>query len=152
MLPETRLGRHIANQFVCCGTSPAANYEEACASESISDFVHKLSIVLKELLSRESGFGSLSKPICFLPSGSRIWKMNRKSFVTSSENRSLPPSRTSAVVRKILNLKFALCILHFAMIDLDFPRQFLSYQEDRFSKREPNPHLIIACVSAPQFT
>src|ERR1700722_7278071 len=51
-LPGTRLGRHIAGQLVRCGTSPASNYEEACATESRSDFVHKLKIVLKEL--RES--------------------------------------------------------------------------------------------------
>jgi four helix bundle protein len=51
-LPNTRLGRHIAGQLVACGTSPAPNYEEACAAESRADFVHKLKIVLKEL--RES--------------------------------------------------------------------------------------------------
>ena len=34
------------------GTSPAPNYEEGCAAESRADFVHKLSICLKEL--RES--------------------------------------------------------------------------------------------------
>jgi four helix bundle protein len=51
-LPETRIGRHIAGQFVGSSTSPAPNYEEACAAESRSDFVHKLKIVLKEL--RES--------------------------------------------------------------------------------------------------
>jgi len=51
-LPGTRLGRHVAGQLIRCGTSPAANYEEACAAESRSDFVHKLKIVLKEL--RES--------------------------------------------------------------------------------------------------
>ena len=51
-LPNTRLGRHIAGQLVRCGTSPPPNYEEACAAESRNDFVHKLSIVLKEL--RES--------------------------------------------------------------------------------------------------
>ena len=34
------------------GTSPAPNYEEACAAESRADFAHKLSICLKEL--RES--------------------------------------------------------------------------------------------------
>ena len=50
--PETRLGRHIAGQLIRCGTSPAPNYEEACAAESRSDFVHKQKIVLKEL--RES--------------------------------------------------------------------------------------------------
>ena len=51
-LPDTRLGRHIAGQLIRCGTSPAPNYEEACAAESRADFVHKLSICLKEL--RES--------------------------------------------------------------------------------------------------
>ena len=51
-LPETRMGRHIAGQLVRSGTSPAPNYEEACASESRADFVHKLMIALKEL--RES--------------------------------------------------------------------------------------------------
>jgi four helix bundle protein len=51
-LPDTRMGRHIAGQFVRCGTSPAPNYEEACAAESRADFSHKLSICLKEL--RES--------------------------------------------------------------------------------------------------
>lgn len=48
-LPDTRMGRHIAGQLVRCGTSPAPNYAEACAAESRQDFVHKLSIVLKEL-------------------------------------------------------------------------------------------------------
>ena len=51
-LPDTRMGRHIANQLVRCGTSAAPNYAEACAAESRKDFVHKLGIVLKEL--RES--------------------------------------------------------------------------------------------------
>ena len=51
-LPGSRIGRHIAGQLVRSGTSPAPNYEEACAAESKKDFVHKLSICLKEL--RES--------------------------------------------------------------------------------------------------
>src|SRR2546422_11678483 len=51
-LPVTRMGRHIGGQLVRSGTSPAPNYEEACAAESRADFVHKLSICLKEL--RES--------------------------------------------------------------------------------------------------
>ena len=51
-LPDTRMGRHIAGQLVRSGTSPAPNYEEACAAESRADFSHKLSICLKEL--RES--------------------------------------------------------------------------------------------------
>ena len=51
-LPDTRMGRHVAGQLVRSGTSPAPNYEEACAAESRADFAHKLSICLKEL--RES--------------------------------------------------------------------------------------------------
>ena len=53
-LPKSRLGRHIAGQLVRSGTSPGPNYEEACAAESRADFVHKLSIALKEL--RETHF------------------------------------------------------------------------------------------------
>lgn len=48
-LPETRLGRHVAGQLVRSGTSPAPNYAEARGAESRRDFVHKLSIALKEL-------------------------------------------------------------------------------------------------------
>lgn len=51
-IPDTRAGRHIAGQLLRCGTSPAPNYEEACAAKSTRDFIHKLSVVLKEL--RES--------------------------------------------------------------------------------------------------
>ena len=52
-LPNTPAGRHVAGQFVRCGPSPAPNYGEARGSESRNDFIHKLKIVLKELL--ESG-------------------------------------------------------------------------------------------------
>jgi len=48
-LPATRLGRHVAAQLIRSGTSAAPNYEEGCAAESRADFVHKLSICLKEL-------------------------------------------------------------------------------------------------------
>jgi len=53
-LPASRLGRHVAAQLIRSGTSAAPNYEEGCAAESRADFVHKLSICLKEL--RESRF------------------------------------------------------------------------------------------------
>ena len=52
LLPRTRFGQQIANQLVRSGTSPSPNYEEGRAAESRKDFVHKLSICLKEL--RES--------------------------------------------------------------------------------------------------
>ncbi len=53
-LPKTEAGKHIGGQLLHSGTSPGANYEEACGAESRADFVHKLSIVLKEL--KESRF------------------------------------------------------------------------------------------------
>jgi four helix bundle protein len=48
-LRRTAAGRHMANQMVRCGRATAANYAEARAAESRSDFIHKLRIVLKEL-------------------------------------------------------------------------------------------------------
>src|SRR5215831_13684800 len=48
-LPRTQHGRHISQQVLRSGTASAANYGEARAAESRSDFIHKLRIVLKEL-------------------------------------------------------------------------------------------------------
>src|SRR5207248_1744658 len=48
-LPKTVAGNHIAGQVLRSGTSPAPNYGEVRGTESHSDFVHKLRIVLKEL-------------------------------------------------------------------------------------------------------
>jgi four helix bundle protein len=48
-LPRIVAGRHIGGQLISAGTSCGANYEEGCGAESRSDFIHKMSIVLKEL-------------------------------------------------------------------------------------------------------
>lgn len=48
-LPKTRAGRHVSEQILRCGTSPAPNYSEARAAESRADFIHKVKIVAKEL-------------------------------------------------------------------------------------------------------
>ena len=48
-LPKTIAGRHIGGQLISAVTSSGANYEEGCAAESRTDFVHKMSVVLKEL-------------------------------------------------------------------------------------------------------
>ena len=48
-LPKSPAGRHIAGQILRCGTSPAPNYGEARAAASHADFLHHLSIVLREL-------------------------------------------------------------------------------------------------------
>ena len=54
-LPNTLVGRRVADQLLRSGTSAGANYEEARGAESRDDFAHKLQIALKEL--RESGYG-----------------------------------------------------------------------------------------------
>ena len=48
-LPKTAAGKHIANQLLRSGTSPAPNYAEARGAESRADFIHKLKLALKEL-------------------------------------------------------------------------------------------------------
>src|SRR5215213_6567523 len=48
-LPDTRLGRHVAGQLVRSGTAAAPNYDEGRVGESRADFVHKITIALKEL-------------------------------------------------------------------------------------------------------
>jgi four helix bundle protein len=48
-LPKSIEGRHVARQILRSGTSPGANYEEACGAESRRDFAHKIGVVLKEL-------------------------------------------------------------------------------------------------------
>ena len=49
MLPNTRVGNHVAGQLLRSGTSPAFNYGEAQVAESRDDFIHKMKICLKEL-------------------------------------------------------------------------------------------------------
>ncbi len=48
-LPPPRAGNHVAGQLLRCGTSALPNHGEAQAAESPADFIHKLSICLKEL-------------------------------------------------------------------------------------------------------
>lgn len=48
-LPKTPAGKHIGNQLLRSGTSPAPHYAEARGAESKADFIHKLKIGLKEL-------------------------------------------------------------------------------------------------------
>jgi four helix bundle protein len=48
-LPRRASTRHIADQLLRSGTSPAANYAEARRAEGTRDFIHKLKICQKEL-------------------------------------------------------------------------------------------------------
>ena len=47
-LNRSATGRHIGNQLMRASTSRGTNYEEACAAESRTDFIHKMQIVLKD--------------------------------------------------------------------------------------------------------
>jgi four helix bundle protein len=95
-LPTMRLGRHVAAQLVRSGTSAAPNYEEGCAAESRADFVHKLSISLKEL--RESRFWIRlivqsellpeKKMTELLDECTQLCKIIAQSIVTAKKNRS----------------------------------------------------------------
>ncbi|MGA2139264.1 MAG: four helix bundle protein [Verrucomicrobiia bacterium] len=48
-LPRTPAGNHVGGQLLRSGTSPLPNHGEAQAAESPKDFVHKMSVCLKEL-------------------------------------------------------------------------------------------------------
>jgi four helix bundle protein len=48
-LPKSLAGRHVGGELLRCGTSPAPNHAEAQGAESRKDFVHKMSIGMKEL-------------------------------------------------------------------------------------------------------
>ena len=49
VLPGIRAGNYIAGQLIRSCHSPAFNYSEVQAAESTKYFVHKMSVVLKEL-------------------------------------------------------------------------------------------------------
>jgi len=53
-LPKTIAGRHVGGQLISSATSSGANYDEGCGAESRPDFIHKMSVSLKEL--KESRF------------------------------------------------------------------------------------------------
>ena len=46
---SSKAGNHLVGQIIRCGSSPSLNYSEAQSAESRNDFIHKMSIVLKEL-------------------------------------------------------------------------------------------------------
>ena len=48
-IKATKAGNHLSGQIVRSGTSPSLNYSEAQSAESRNDFIHKMSVVLKEL-------------------------------------------------------------------------------------------------------
>ena len=49
-MPGTKAGNHLAGQLIRSGTSVTLNYGEAQSAESRKDFIHKIKVVLKELM------------------------------------------------------------------------------------------------------
>ena len=95
-LPDSRLGRHIAAQLIRAGTSSLPNYEEARAAESRADFVHKLSICLKELRESRSWIRlivktdllSSSQIANLLDECTQLSKIVAQSIVTAKSNKA----------------------------------------------------------------
>lgn len=96
-LPNSPVGNHMKSQIVRSGTSPALNYGEAQSAESKKDFIHKMSICLKEL--RETfvalkiiQYSSLNKAVdlleeCFNENNELI-SIFVKSIETAKKNKS----------------------------------------------------------------
>src|SRR5262245_12240294 len=105
-LPDTRLGRHVAGQLVRSGTSPAPNYAEACGAESRKDFVHKLSICLKELretlcwlrLIDKAELLPQSRIAGLIDECIQLIKILAKSIVTAKANMAQKPNPVQAQV------------------------------------------------------
>lgn len=53
-MPNTRAGNHLAGQLLRSGTAPALHYGEVQGAELPRDFIHKMSVALKELRESQS--------------------------------------------------------------------------------------------------
>jgi four helix bundle protein len=117
-LPDTRMGRHVAGQLVGCGTSPAPNYTEACGAESRKDFVHKLSICLKELreshcwlrLTVKAELLNQKRLADLIDESNQLMNIVAKSIVTAKAGSTRLRGREPPSI-----LPFAICTLHLAM-------------------------------------
>jgi four helix bundle protein len=65
-LKSSKAGNHLSGQIVRSGTSPSLNYSEAQSAESRNDFIHKMSIVLKELRETHSCMKIIHRAKLFL--------------------------------------------------------------------------------------
>ncbi len=95
-LAKSFVGRHFAKQLLSSSTSAGANYEEACAAESRSDFIHKLQIALKELRESHYWLRLISRArlivsdelIELLEEAKALSNIVGKSIVTARKNKS----------------------------------------------------------------
>ena len=114
-LPDTRMGRHIGGQLVRSGTSPAPNYEEACAAESRADFVHKLSISLKELRESRCWIRLIIKTE-MLPEHRMGELFDECNQLCNIIAQSIVTAKKRKRKRSRNNLHFAISIFQFAML------------------------------------
>jgi four helix bundle protein len=107
-LPATRAGNHIASQLLRSGTSSLPNHGEAQAAESRSDFVHKLSLCLKELkesrrwlrlTQRVALVASAGRVDAVLAETEELIRIFAASIRTAKAGGSLQPSRDLSVER-----------------------------------------------------
>jgi four helix bundle protein len=94
-MPKTMAAKHIAGQLFRSSTSAGANYEEARAAESRSDFIHKLALVWKEI--RESCYwlklihhAQVIKPIlveALLKESDELSRIMAKSLLTARKSK-----------------------------------------------------------------
>jgi len=69
-LPRTLAAMEIGKQLLRSGTSVGANVQEADAAESRSDFIHEMSIALKE--ARESRYWLGLVDVAILPANEEV--------------------------------------------------------------------------------
>lgn len=62
-LDRSFMAEHLSKQVIRSSTSAALNYGEAQAAESKGDFIHKISIVLKELRESQISLELLSNSV-----------------------------------------------------------------------------------------
>jgi four helix bundle protein len=95
LLPNSRAGNYIAGQLIRSCHSPALNYGEAQAAESRADFIHKLSIILKELkecrtclkiMQKKEMISQLSKLMNIFTETEELIAIIAKSIATAQKN------------------------------------------------------------------
>lgn len=89
-------GKHLVSQLFRSSTSVGANYEEAQAAESKTDFIHKIQVSLKEIretvywlrLAERAGWFEDSWRQKTLKEAEELARILGKSVVTAKKNRT----------------------------------------------------------------
>ena len=121
--PQRGLGRAHCRAVDSIGNVRRSELRRGCAAESRADFVHKLSICLKEL----AGVAILDSPdrrkrACCRRRRWPTCKTNPPNCATSSPSPCSPPRRTKPSSPRPLEPRcISFCILHFTFLHFTFP-------------------------------